>query len=169
MANATGGEFTIDPNILYFFSNNYIDGFATTAQNLYSLSLSLRGQQEFNLKSDTILFGSFISKYSEIDQRAYNRVRRQIEDLDRKMNLFEGVDASRYMNMVAKYPRAEAAIANYNILNAQLNKLNQQANFIRRNAAFDRKTKKSLLDDIKEQQLIYKRQIATLMDMALGD
>ena len=85
------------------------------------------------------------------------------------MNLFEGVDASRYMNMVAKYPRAEAAIANYNILNAQLNKLNQQANFIRRNAAFDRKTKKSLLDDIKEQQLIYKRQIATLMDMALGD
>ena len=169
VANATGGEFTIDPNILYFFSNNYIDGFATTSQNLYSLSLSLRGQKEFELKSDTILFGSFISKYSEIDQRAYNRVRRQIEDLDRKMNLFAGVDASRYLDMVAKYPGAEAAIANYNQLNAQLNKINEQAKFIRRESSYDRKTRKFLLDDIKEQQLIYKRQIATLMDMALGD
>ena len=169
VANATGGEFTIDPNKLYFFSNNYIDGIATTAQNLYSLNLSAQGKKEFNIKSDTILFGSFISKYSELDQRAYNRVRLQIENLDRKMNLFEGVDAPRYMDMVAKYPGAEAAIANYNILNAQLNKINEQAKFIRKNPNYDRKTKEALIKDIKEQQLIYKRQITTLMDMALGN
>ena len=169
VANATGGEFTIDPNILYFFSNNYIDGFATTAQNLYSLSLSLRGQQEFNLKSDTILFGSFISKYSELDQRAYNRARKQIEQLDRKMNLFEKTDIDRYYDMVAKYPTAEGIIQQYNLMNAELNKLNQEATIIRNLANVSRKEKKFLLDDIKEQQLILKRQIAHMVDMELSN
>ena len=169
VANATGGEFTIDPNVLYFFSNNYIDGFATTAQNLYSLSLSLRGQKEFELKSDTILFGSFISKYSELDQRAYNRARNQIEQLDRKMNLFEKTDIDKYYDMVAKYPTAEGIIEQYNLMNAELSKLNQEATIIRNMANISRKERKFLLDDIKEQQLIYKRQIAHMIDMELSD
>lgn len=169
MSEATNGAIDFSPNSVYFFMNNYIDAVSTLTQNLYSFQLSARGKQDFNLKSDTILLGSFFSKYSELDQRAYASTIRKIDKLQAKVNLFKDVNPAKYLEVLEENPMALGIIKSYESMKAQLNKLNEQANIIRKQPNLTPKQRKYFLDEIKTMQLILKRQITAAVEMELGD
>lgn len=169
VAEATDGAIVLNPDVLYFFSNNYIDAVSTTAQNLYSLNLTAQGKKDFEAKFDTILFGSFFSKYSKIDQRAYSRATKKIDRLKGQLDLFKDTNPQKYFKVLQKYPMGPTTVDMYNDMRAQLNKLNQQAKVIRKQPGLTPKERKSLLEPIENLQLILKRQIAAAVDMALPE
>jgi len=169
MSEKTNGTIDFSPNSIFFFMNNYIDAASTFTQNLYSLQLSARGKQDWNLKSDTIFFGSFFSKYSELDQRAYARANKKIQDLQTKVNLFKDVNPQKYLEVISDNPMALGTIQVYEKMKAQLNKLNAQANVIRKQPNLTPKERKYLLKQIKDMQLILKRQITQAVIQGIPD
>jgi hypothetical protein len=169
IAEATDGAIVPNPDVLYFFANNYLDAVFTTAQNLYSLNLTVQGKKDFEAKFDTVLFGSFFSKYSKIDQRAYSRATKKIQQLESRLKLFEDTNPQKYFEVLQKYPMGPTTVDMYNDMKGQLNKLNQQANVIRKQPGLTPKERKSLLEPIENLQLILKRQIAAAVDMALPE
>jgi hypothetical protein len=129
----------------------------------------VQGKKDFEAKFDTVLFGSFFSKYSKIDQRAYSRATKKIQQLESRLKLFEDTNPQKYFEVLQKYPMGPTTVDMYNDMKGQLNKLNQQANVIRKQPGLTPKERKSLLEPIENLQLILKRQIAAAVDMALPE
>lgn len=169
VAEETNGAIVPNPDVLYFFANNYFDAVSTTTQNLYSLGLTAQGKKDFEAKFDTILFGSFFSKYSKIDQRAYARASQKIEKLESKLDLFKDTNPQKYYEVLQKNPMGPTTVDMFNDMKAQLNKLNQQARVIREYPGLTPKERKSMLEPIKNLQNILKRQITAAVDMALPE
>ena len=169
VAEETNGAIVPNPDVLYFFANNYFDAVSTTTQNLYSLGLTAQGKKDFEAKFDTILFGSFFSKYSKIDQRAYSRASQKIEKLESKLKLFEDTNPQKYLEILQKHPMGPTTVDMFNDMKAQLNKLNQQARIVREYPGLTPKERKSMLKPIKNLQNILKRQITAAVDMVLPD
>jgi len=169
VAEATNGAIVPNPDVLYFFSNNYFDAVSTTTQNLYSLGLTAQGKKDFEAKFDTILFGSFFSKYSKIDQRAYARASQKIEKLESKLDLFKDTNPQKYYEVLQKNPMGPTTVDMFNDMKAKLNKLNNQARIIREYPGLTPKERKSMIEPIKNLQNILKRQITAAVDMALPD
>ena len=169
VTEATNGAIVPNPDVLYFFSNNYFDAVSTTTQNLYSLGLTAQGKKDFEAKFDTILFGSFFSKYSKIDQRAYARASQKIEKLESKLDLFKDTNPQKYYEVIQKNPMGPTTVDMFNGMKAQLNELNQQARVVREYPGLTPKERKSMLEPIKNLQNILKRQITAAVDMALPE
>ena len=163
------GEYDLDPNVLYFFANNYADGVATIAQNFYSAGLTATGKKEFELKFDTIVLGSFFSKYSDVDQRKFSRTSQEISKLESKLNLFKGSNPVLYYETLSKYPVAPGIIARYNDHKGQLNKVTAQINAIKRDSTIDRKTKGAILEPLEYYQKMIKRQMINMVDQEIND
>ena len=163
------GETDIDPNVLYFFANNYADGAATLAQNLYSFGLTAAGKKEFEAKFDTIVLGSFFSKYSDIDQRRFARTSQEISKLESKLNLFKGSNSVLYYDTLNKYPVAPTIIARYNDHKGELNKITAQINAIKRDSTIDRKTKSAILEPLEYYQKMIKRQMINMVEQEIND
>ena len=81
MQKSTNGAIDWSPSTIAFFSNNYADAVGRFAHDLYGIQLTIRGQKDFDFKRDTILFDSFISKYSDIEQRIYTDAVKEVEDM----------------------------------------------------------------------------------------
>ena len=163
------GEYDLDPNVLYFFANNYADGAATIAQNFYSAGLTATGKKEFELKFDTIVLGSFFSKYSDVDQRKFSRTSQEIAKLESKLNLFKGSNPVLYYETLSKYPVAPAIIARYNDHKGELNKITAQINAVKRDSTIDRKTKGAILEPLEYYQKMIKRQMINMVDQEIND
>ena len=170
MAEKTNGTIDFNPNVMHFFANNYVDAIATTMQNFYSLGyLTATGKQDFQIKSDTIFFGSFFSKYSEVNQRAYARANQKMVELQRKTDLFKDVNPQKYDELLGKNPQALVMIQLNNSMKAQLKKLQKQAGDIRKAPALSRRQRAQLLEQIKFRQLMLKRQITNMVDQAIPE
>jgi len=163
------GEYDMDPNVLYFFANNYADGAATLAQNFYSFGLTAAGKKEFEAKFDTIVLGSFFSKYSDIDQRKFARTSQEIAKLESKLNLFKGSNPVLYYDTLNKYPVAPSIIATYNDHKGELNKITAQINAIKRDSTIDRKTKGAILEPLEYYQKMIKRQMINMVEQEITD
>ncbi len=148
VAEETNGAIVPNPDVLYFFANNYFDAVSTTTQNLYSLGLTAQGKKDFEAKFDTILFGSFFSQYSK---------------------LVEDTNPQKYLEILQKHPMGPTTVDIFNDMKAQLNKLNQQARIVREYPGLTPKERKSMLKPIKNLQNILKRQITAAVDMVLPD
>jgi hypothetical protein len=124
---AEQGIMNVSPNEYYFFANNYFDAAATFSQNMYSLLfLTARGKQELNLKSDTIILGSFFNKFSDLDQRAYANTTKKVDKLRGQMDLFKNTNPTKYSEVLNDNPAILATIQAFDTLKAQLNELNAQ-------------------------------------------
>jgi hypothetical protein len=167
---AEQGLANVSPNEYYFFANNYFDALATFSQNMYSLLfLTARGKQELNLKSDTIILGSFFNKFSDLDQRAYANTIKKVDKLREQMDLFKNTNPTKYSEILSDNPAALATIQAFDNLKAQLNELNAQANQIRDNQDLTPKQKKEFLDYIKKAQLIIKRQMTNAVRQGIPE
>ena len=167
---AEQGLMNVSPNEYYFFLNNYFDAAATFSQNFYSLFfLTARGKQELNLKSDTIILGSFFNKFSDLDQRAYANTIKKVDKLREQMDLFKNTNPTKYLETLNDNPAALPTIKAFDSLKARLNKLNAQANKIRDNQDLTPKQKKEFLDYIKKTQLIIKRQMTNAVTQGIPE
>ena len=170
MAEKTNGTIDLNPNVMHFFANNYVDAIATTMQNFYSLGyLTATGKQDFQVKSDTIFFGSFFSKYSEVNQRAYARANQKMVELQRKTDLFKGVNPRKYEELLGQNPQALIIIQLNNSMKGQLKRLQKQAGDIRKAPNLSRRQRTQLLEQIKFRQLMLKRQITNMVDQAIPE
>ena len=167
LAEATNGAIDWSPSTIAFFSNNYADAVGRFAHDLYGIQLTIRGQKDFDFKRDTILFDSFISKYSDIEQRIYTDAVKEVEDMNRKLKLFEQTNPSKYAEVITEFPAAIPLIDTYNQMRSELNKLNQQANQIRKMPGLNAKERAALLKPLKELQLMHKRSIANMVEQGL--
>ena len=167
LAEATNGSIDWSPSTIAFFSNNYADAVGRISHDLYGLQLTIRGQKDFDFKRDTILFDSFISKYSDIEQRIYTDAVKEVEDMNRKLKLFEQTNPSKYAEVITEFPAAIPLIDVYNQMRSELNKLNQQANQIRKMPGLNAKERAAMLKPLKELQLMHKKAIANMVEQGL--
>ena len=167
LAEISGGYINWGPNTISFFANNYGDAIARVAHDLYGISLFLRGQKEFDFKRDTIFFDSFISKYSRIEQRDYSKQVERLKALETKIDLFKDANPIEYNKVLSKYPSVPVLIDAYNEQKADLDKLNNQAATIRRMPGLSQKERQARLQGIKELQLLYKKNIAAMIEVGL--
>lgn len=167
IAEVTNGEIDWNPNTLSFFVNNYADAIGRVTHDMYGIQLFLRGNKNFDFKRDTIFFDSFISKYSDIEQRQYSKAVKEVDELRRKLELFKVGNPAKYIDIKTKYPFAEGIISQYDKMKADLDKLNQQAKAIRQQPGLTAKQREEQLEPIKQLQLLYKKSIASQIELGL--
>jgi len=158
-----------DPNMMYFFFNNYVDGAATFAQSMYSTYLTASGQKKFEAKFDTVFLGSFFSKYSKIDQRAYSRTSQDMQKLEAKIKLFKGSNPVKYYETLNENPNALPIIDRYNSHKAKMNKVTAQIKAIKRRSGITRKSKEALIEPLEAYRLLIQRQMIHMVDQEIND
>ena len=161
LANVTNGAVDWSPNTMYFFANNYADGLTRLIHNSYNIGMVGTGQKEFNPKTDTLAFDSFFGAKSNFDAREFSKIENQIKDKERRLNMFKN-DPERYMEYVTANPLDQSIVDMYNKgVNGDLKKARELANQYRAMPGLTPKERKELLDNIKEQQNLIKRNLIT--------
>jgi len=159
LANATNGAVDWSPNTMYFFANNYADGLTRLIHNSYNIGMVGTGQKEFNPKTDTLAFDSFFGAKSNFDAREFSKIENQIKDKERKLNMFKN-DPERYMDYIAENPLDQSIVDMYNKgVNGDLKEARALANKYRAMPGLTPKERKELLDNVKEQQNLIKRNL----------
>jgi hypothetical protein len=159
LANSTNGAVDWSPNTMYFFANNYADGLTRLIHNSYNIGMVGTGQKEFNPKTDTLAFDSFFGAKSNFDAREFSKIENQIKDKERKLNMFKN-DPERYADYVSENPLDQTLVDVYNKgVNGDLKKSRELANQYRAMPGLTPKERKELLDNIKEQQNLIKRNL----------
>jgi hypothetical protein len=159
LANVTNGAVDFSPNTMYFFANNYADGLTRLIHNSYNIGMVAAGQKEFNPKTDTLAFDSFFGAKSNFDAREFSKIENQIKDKERKLNMFKN-DPERYMDYVSANPFDQGIVDMYNKgVNGDLKKARELANKYRAMPGLTPKERKELLDNVKEQQNLIKRNL----------
>ena len=159
LANATNGGVDWSPNTMYFFANNYADGLTRLIHNSYNIGMVGTGQKEFNPKTDTLAFDSFFGAKSNFDAREFSKIENQIKDKERRLNMFKN-DPERYAEYVMANPLDQGIVDMYNQgVNGELKKSRELANQYRAMPGLTPKERKELLDNIKEQQNLIKRNL----------
>jgi len=162
LANVTNGGMDWSPNTMYFFANNYADGLTRLIHNSYNIGMVGTGQKEFNPKTDTLAFDSFFGAKSNFDAREFSKIENQIKDKERRLNMFKN-DPERYAEYVMANPLDQGIVDMYNKgVNGDLKKARELANQYRAMPGLTPKERKELLDNIKEQQNLIKRNLISV-------
>ncbi len=153
------------PNSLYFFANNYMDGLTRIMHNGYGLGLTLAGQKDFDAKRDLFILESFISTKSNVDQREFSKMEKNIKKKEQMLKMFE-TNPIKYAEYIAQHPLDEAMVNMYNeMINGDLKQLREDANQFRRMQGLSPRERKAILDPIKDIQNVVKRQITHTVNM----
>lgn len=156
---ATDGKIDITPNTLYFFANNYVDGISRIGHNLYNIVLTMAGSKDFDLKTDTMLFDSFVGRKSNYDAREFASVEKQVSARIKRLDTYMNAKPEEFADYVDKYPLDPEIKEIYNkVIRGPLNQLNDAANDIRR-MKISIKEKKEILDEVKLAQNLLKRKL----------
>ena len=156
MANVTTGDIDISPNTLYFLSNSYLDGISRIFEAGYGISNLAGGKKDFNPKTDLPLFGSFFGARSNVDSREFSAVEKQIQGMERKINMFAS-NPEVLADYMVKHPFDVALVDTYNQqVQGQLKDLRSQAKQIRLNKDFPQNEREAMLKVITFQQNLIK-------------
>jgi hypothetical protein len=134
----TNGEVEIQPNSMYFFANNYVDGAMKIAQNAWGLGYTLAGTKDFDPKSDVVLISSFLGRESNVDAREFAEVERKIEKHKSVLNAFEMQgDVEGMRRYLERYPNAYMMTKIYDrVKNGDLSKVREIKNAINSSKGF---------------------------------
>tara|TARA_R110002020_G_scaffold126115_1_gene283792 strand:+ start:1 stop:3936 length:3936 start_codon:yes stop_codon:yes gene_type:complete len=162
------GGINIEPSSLYFFASNYLDGMARLAANTYGGAQSLLGNKEFDAKRDLQFFESFLSKYSQVDQRAFARVVKESKDVIERVNLFKDTNPEKYLEYLMANPIALTIEERYNsLIGGDLKEVTSAIKQVKAMQELTPKEKSELLKLLKEQQNALKRSAAFELDLYL--
>jgi hypothetical protein len=166
MVKETEAGINVSPNTLYFFANNFADGFAKIGTWAYNVGLTLSGQKDFDPKNDSLLLASFIGTKSNIDSREFNKAETYIKNLGTRINTLKN------QGMLAQYARKNpedlALYQMYNqAVNGALRDLRYEAGRIRA-SDLSPKERKAKLDQIIRMQNVVKRQILDAFEASTG-
>jgi hypothetical protein len=166
LADATNGGIDWSPNTMYFFANNYFDGYSRLVHNGYGLAQVVGGKDALNAAQNSLIFQSFISKLSNVDQREFARTEKEVQDKEKIINMFKESNPEKYLEYSLEHPFDIAMVDMYNKqVGGTLNGLRSDANSIRRIPGLDPIDRKELLKQNKDAQNLVKRQIIDSMQM----
>ena len=166
LADVTNGGVDWSPNTMYFFANNYFDGYSRLVHNGYGLAQVVGGKDALNATQNSLIFQSFVSKLSNVDQREFARTEKEVQDKEKIINMFKESNPEKYMEYSLAHPFDIAMVDIYNKqVGGTLNGLRSDANSIRRIPGLDPIDRKALLEQNREAQNLVKRQIVDSMQM----
>jgi hypothetical protein len=147
---STDGAIDISPGTAYFLANNYADGAARFAATGYNLTDIIKGQKEFDVRTDTLFLDSYFKAPSNYDAIQFSKAEAKIKDTEKRLKGLEGTD--QYFDYLESNPMAPAVVKYYNqVVNGQLRNLRQRANEVRR-SDLSQKEKTELLQLLTKQQ-----------------
>ena len=169
-ADSTGTVDAINPDVLYFLANNFIDGPSRILQNLYEADLIIKGKQIKNIDSvskASMVFDSFISTQTEVTPRDWADARRKVDGAQKKLETFEKMQDNdpsdfKYDRFLAKPENMfiEDAIDEWNKnVGGDLKDLQQELRNIREDRRLDAKQRNEQIKEKKKEVNREKRRI----------
>lgn len=159
---ATDGAIDMSPGTAYFFANNYVDGASRVLATTYNLTDVVRGQKDFDIRTDTFLLDSYFKAPSNYDAIQFSKVENKIKDLEKQFKALQG--RPEMEDFLEDYPMAPGIVAFYNkTVNGALRNLRTQANYVRR-SDMPQNEKKAMLQTITKQQNQIKRAFYTAIE-----
>jgi hypothetical protein len=162
MFEATNGAIDMSPGTAYFFANNYVDGVSRALATTYNLTDVVRGQKEFDIRTDTFLLDSYFKAPANYDAIQFSKAEGKIKELDKRFKALQGSPGMD--TFLEENPMAPGVVAFYNkTVNGALRNLRAQANYVRR-SDMSQKEKNELLQQITKQQNQIKRAFVTAIE-----
>jgi hypothetical protein len=159
---ATDGAVDMSPGTAYFFANNYIDGVSRALATTYNLTDVVRGQKDFDIRTDTFLLDSYFKAPSNYDAIQFSKAENKIKELEKQFKALEG--RPELESWLEKNPMAPGIVSFYNkTVNGSLRNLRAEANIIRR-SDMSQKEKQAMLQAITKQQNQIKRAFYTAIE-----
>lgn len=158
LSDLTNGDVAFQPNSIYFWVNNYVDGAARVASGLAGLNMVLGQQKDFDPKTDTLLLSSFVGRPGNIDAREFTAVENKLKEMKSRLQQYEGnpVQLTRYLK---RYPDAPHLVDVYNkVLGGDLKTIRADANAIRADKSLTPRERKNLIELTNFASNIVKRQ-----------
>jgi hypothetical protein len=153
----------IQPNTLYFWANNYLDGISRIGQSLYGAGLSITGQKEFDPKEDLLVLRSYIGRKTNFDAREFAAVEKKIEEKRKTLNALENLaevsgDPTRLYRYLEKNPNDPMIVDIYNKeINREIKQVRQDRNSVMVDPNLTRQQRNEILDQIDLYQNMLKR------------
>ena len=166
--NATNGSVDWSPNTIYFFASNYVDGMAKALTGVTNLGLSVTGQKDIDLKSDTLFLNSFFGSKSNVDAREFSKVENEIKAMEKRVNAVKA-DPQQFERYMQDNPTDYYLVNFYNQqINGSLKQLRSYANQIRANRDITIKDRKEKLDEVVNMENLVKRQLLNNFESLSG-
>ena len=155
------------PNTIYFFANNYADGIARFLQNGYGAALIAAGEKDFDKAQNMAVFQSFFSKQSNVDQREFAKIEKDIKEISQRLEMFEQANPDKYIEYIEKNPYAQSKVEIYNeLVGSDLKDLQEEAKNIRlKTPDLTRQERAGLLAENRANQNLIKMNIVETMKM----
>ena len=159
---ATDGSVDFSPGTAYFFANNYLDGLTRALATTHNLTDVIRGQKEFDIRTDTYLLDSYFKAPSNYDAIQFSKAEKKIKDLAARMKSLEGTEG--YFRFLEEYPMAPAVVdMYYTTVNGTLRELRTISNQLRREN-LTQKERTELLQLYTKQQNQIKRAFINMIE-----
>jgi hypothetical protein len=143
---------TIEPRTLYFFINSYMDGIGRLASMGTGVGMSALGDRQFDPKYDIPAVGSFIGKSSSYDAREFADVRKKVEALGSKLDIYED-RPEQYDKFLERNPDADIIVGFYRSqVNGPLRKVQQEINEISGSPDYSAAEKRELIKELKKER-----------------
>jgi arsenate reductase-like glutaredoxin family protein len=162
MFEASNGAVDMSPGTAYFFANNYVDGVSRVLSTSYNTMDVVRGQKEFDIRTDTFLLDSYFKAPANYDAIQFSKIESKIKELDKRFKALQGTP--QLESFLEDYPMAPGMVNFYNqTVNGALRNLRTQANYVRR-SNMSQKEKNDMLQLLTKQQNQIKRAFTTAVE-----
>jgi len=167
MNEITDYNVDVSPNVLYFFANNYFDGWSRMLHSLRETDLLMSGESKADLDTiskATMVLDSFISKRSLVDQREYSKAEKEIKNIERRLTQSMKRSPEEGFEFIDRNPEAPILVESYKEIKKQLDKLAKRKNDIREMKDLTPKMKSEELEDLKYFENALRRQLLFLYE-----
>jgi hypothetical protein len=141
-------------------------GLGNLVADSYSLGLTLLGDKEFDPKRDTVFLSGFFARRPSPDAKEYERVKYDIENMDRELKKLDALAAAdptnvRNINYREKHPDIDGLIEVYRDNKVLVDKLREESNRIRAGQAgtYTTEERKRIVQSLNEDINLYKLQM----------
>ena len=156
---ATNGAVDWSPNTLYFFANNFFDGFAKIAATGTNLGLTVTGQKDFDPKNDTLFLSSFVGSKSNVDAREFSKAEDYVKGIEKRVKSLED-KPEMLSKFVDDNPGQYELVQFYNHeVNGALRQIRTAANQVRADRSLTVGERKAQLEELVRMQNVVKRRI----------
>jgi hypothetical protein len=160
--DTTGND--VSPNTLYFFANSYADGASRLMHNGTNIGLWMSGQKDFDPKTDTVFFDSFVGSKSNYDAREWQRIEDDLSERSKKLNMLKDKPV-QYYKYLENNPLDAMLVKMYNHdVNGYLKNLRAEANKYRAmdSDKLSLRERKEIVDSIVQRENFEKYRLTQL-------
>lgn len=157
----------VSPNVLYFFANNYFDGWSRMLHSVREGDLLMNGESKADLDSiakASMVLDSFVAKRSLVDQREYAKAEKEIKNMDRRITQSMRAGPVEGFDYINRNPTEPLLVQSYKDIKKELDKLAERKNEIRTMKDLSPKMKSEELETIKYMENGLRRQLLFLYE-----